>query len=236
MASNDDNTANAPTPTPADAAASPRDTRVVLAHGGGGELTHRLIADRIMPRLANDLLAPLADSAVIAQQPGRLCMTTDAFVVQPLEFPGGDIGTLAVCGTVNDLAVMGATPIALSLAMVLEEGLDLALLDRVLDSIAAAAKAAGVPVATGDTKVVERGTSGEPGMTITTAGLGLLGENMPPDPATIAAGDAILVSGLLAEHGLAVMATRKNLGIRSTLRSDVAPLNHLGANCARPVA
>ena len=128
--------------------------KIVLAHGGGGELTRRLLAERIVPKLANDLLAPLADGAVIDPPPGRLCMTTDAFVVQPLEFAGGDIGRLAVCGTVNDLAVMGAKPLALSLALVLEEGLDLDLLDRVIGSVAAAAAEAGVVVATGDTKVV----------------------------------------------------------------------------------
>ena len=201
--------------------------RVVLAHGGGGELTRRLLAERIVPKLANDLLAPLADSAVIDPPPGRLCMTTDAFVVQPLEFAGGDIGRLAVCGTVNDLAVMGAKPLALSLALVLEEGLDLALLDRVMDSIAAAATEAGVVVATGDTKVIEYHGAG--GMTITTAGIGTLPADMPPDAKTIGAGDAVLVTGMIAEHGLAVMTARKGLGIRTTLVSDVAPLNGLVA-------
>jgi len=205
----------------------PGANRIVLAHGGGGELTRRLLAERIVPKLANDLLAPLADGAVIDPPPGRLCMTTDAFVVQPLEFAGGDIGRLAVCGTVNDLAVMGAKPLALSLALVLEEGLDLDLLDRVMDSVAAAAAEAGVVVATGDTKVVEYHGAG--GMTITTAGIGTLPANMPPDAGTIAAGDAVLVTGLLAEHGLAVMTARKGLGIRTTLRSDVAPLSGLVA-------
>ncbi len=201
--------------------------KVVLAHGGGGEMTRRLLAERILPKLANDLLAPLADSAVIDIPPGRLCMTTDAFVVQPLEFAGGDIGRLAICGTVNDLAVMGAKPLALSLALVLEEGLDMDVLDRVMDSIAAAAAEAGVPVATGDTKVVEYHGAG--GMTITTAGIGTLPADMPPDAKTIAAGDAVLVTGMLAEHGLAVMTARKGLGIRTTLRSDVAPLGGLVA-------
>ena len=199
--------------------------KVVLAHGGGGELTRRLLAERIVPKLANDLLAPLADGAVIDPPPGRLCMTTDAFVVQPLEFAGGDIGRLAVCGTVNDLAVMGAKPLALSLALVLEEGLDLDLLDRVVDSVAAAAAEAGVVVATGDTKVVEYHGAG--GMMITTAGIGTLPADMPPDAKTIAPGDAVLVSGMIAEHGLAVMTARKGLGIRTTLRSDVAPLGGL---------
>jgi len=203
----------------------PNAGKVVLAHGGGGELTRQLLAERIIPKLVNDLLAPLADSAVIDAPPGKICMTTDAFVVQPLEFAGGDIGRLAVCGTVNDLVVMGAKPLALSLALVLEEGLDLDVLDRVMDSIADSAKQAGVKIATGDTKVVERHSAG--GMTITTAGIGTLPASMPPDAKTIAAGDAVIVSGLLAEHGLAVMIARKSLGISSTLASDVAPLGGL---------
>jgi len=203
----------------------PNAGHVVLAHGGGGELTRQLLAERIIPKLDNDLLAPLADSAVIDAPPGKLCMTTDAFVVQPLEFAGGDIGRLAVCGTVNDLVVMGAKPLALSLAMVLEEGLDLAVLDRVMDSIADSARQAGVKIATGDTKVVEQHSAG--GMTITTAGIGTLPAGMPPDATTIVAGDAVIVSGLLAEHGLAVMIARKGLGIRTTLASDVAPLGGL---------
>ena len=122
----------------------PGDEQIILAHGGGGELTQRLLAEHVFPKLGNALLDPMTDSAVINVPAGRVCMTTDAFVVQPLEFPGGTIGDLAVCGTVNDLAVMGATPKVLSLAMVLEEGLPLATLDRVIDSIAASAAAAGV--------------------------------------------------------------------------------------------
>jgi len=218
---NANNANNAGSQEPGEARAG----RIVLAHGGGGELTRRLLAERIIPKIANDLLAPLADSAVIDAQPGRLCLTTDAFVVQPLEFAGGDIGRLAVCGTVNDLAVMGAKPLALSLALVLEEGLGLDVLDRVMDSIAAAAGEAGVVIATGDTKVVEH--HGDGGMTVTTAGIGTLPPDMPPDATTIAAGDAVIVTGLLAEHGLAVMSARKGLGIRTTLASDVAPLGGL---------
>ena len=201
------------------------DERIVLAHGGGGELTRRLLAERVLPKLANDLLDPLTDAAVLARPGGRVCMTTDAFVVQPLEFPGGDIGRLAVCGTVNDLAVMGAVPIALSLALILEEGLPLAALDRIVASIAAAAAEAGVVVATGDTKVIEHGGSG--GLTITTAGLGELADGVALSTGTIAPGDAILVTGRIAEHGLAVMSARQGLGLRTDLRSDVAPLGGL---------
>ncbi|NLE60409.1 MAG: hydrogenase expression/formation protein HypE, partial [Planctomycetes bacterium] len=130
-----------------------REERIVLAHGGGGELTRRLIQERFLPPLANPLLSPLSDSAILSVS-GRIAFTTDSFVVQPLEFPGGDIGRLAVCGTVNDLAVAGAVPKALSLAIVMEEGLELALLDRVIRSIAETAAEAGVVIATGDTKVI----------------------------------------------------------------------------------
>lgn len=204
---------------------SPRevgDDHVVIAHGGGGELTRRLIAEHILPKLGNGLLAPLMDSAVLPTAAGRIAFTTDAFVVQPLEFPGGDIGRLAVCGTVNDLAVMGAIPQVLSLAMVLEEGLPLAMVDRVVSSIAVAAAEAGVVIATGDTKVVER-RRGD-GMILTTAGVGVLREGMELLPRRIAAGDAIIVTGRIADHGLAVMSAREGLAFETELLSDVAPL------------
>ncbi len=200
--------------------------KIVMAHGGGGELTRQLLAERIIPRLGNELLNPLMDSAVFDIEPGRLCMTTDAFVVDPLEFPGGDIGRLAVCGTVNDLAVMAADPKVLSLAMVLEEGLEMELLDRVIGSIAEAARQGGVVIGTGDTKVVEgRGSGG--GMTITTAGIGRLKDGVNLDPSRIVAGDVIIVTGNIAEHGLAVMSARDGLAFETKLISDVAPLNGL---------
>lgn len=199
--------------------------RVLLAHGGGGELTRQLLAERIVPKLSNELLAPLTDSAVLNLPAGRVCLTTDAYVVQPVEFPGGDIGRLSVCGTVNDLAVCGAHPYALSLALVMEEGLELALLDRVIDSIAAAAREAGVVVATGDTKVVER-QRGD-GLTITTAGVGVLREGVHLGLERVEAGDVILVSGGIAEHGLAVMSAREGLKFSTAIRSDVAPLGSL---------
>jgi hydrogenase expression/formation protein HypE len=199
--------------------------RIVLAHGGGGEMTRRLLEERILPKLKNDLLDPLFDSAVLPAMKGRLCLTTDAFVVQPLEFPGGDIGRLAVCGTVNDLAVMGARPVALSLALVIEEGLFFEQLDRIVASIESAAREAGVPIATGDTKVVERGRGD--GLTITTAGVGELPEGIELEPGRIEAGDGILVSGRIAEHGLSVMAAREELNIDTKIRSDAAPLTDL---------
>ncbi len=201
------------------------DGRIVLAHGGGGELTRRLVAERFLPKLGNALLSPLTDSAIIDVPAGRAAMTTDAYVVQPLEFPGGDIGRLAVCGTVNDLAVMGARPVALSLAMILEEGLELAVLDRVVDSIAAAAAEAGVVVATGDTKVVEH-RRGD-GLMITTAGIGEMTGEIRQAPDRIRPGDVLLINGPIAEHGLAVMSAREGLHFDTDLRSDVAPLNGL---------
>lgn len=197
----------------------------MIAHGGGGELTQKLIAERFLPKLHNALLDPLTDSAIIDIPTGRVAFTTDSHVVQPLEFPGGDIGRLAVCGTVNDLAVMGAVPKALSLGMVIEEGLSLQLLDRIVDSIADAAQQANVPIATGDTKVIER-QRGD-GLIINTAGIGELRADVRLDTARIEAGDAIIVTGSIAEHGLAVMLARENLGFETELLSDVASLNGL---------
>ncbi|UCD28435.1 MAG: hydrogenase expression/formation protein HypE [Planctomycetota bacterium] len=202
-----------------------QDEKIVLAHGGGGELTRRLVAERIMPKLGNKLLNPLTDSAVLTTNKGQISFTTDAYVVQPLEFPGGDIGRLAVCGTVNDLAVMGAFPKVISLALVIEEGLSLSVLDRIVDSIADAAKEAEVIVATGDTKVIEH-RQGD-GMTITTAGVGEMLEGIELSTERITPGDVIIVTGNIADHGLAVMSAREGLAFETELESDVAPLNHL---------
>lgn len=210
----------------ADATGQTDDVRILLAHGGGGELTKKLIEQHIIPQLGNDVLNPLQDSAVLAELSGVPCFTTDSFVVTPLEFPGGDIGRLAVCGTVNDLAVMGAEPVALSLALIIEEGLPLATLDRVVASIGRAAKEAGVDVVTGDTKVIEH--RGGDGMFITTAGLGQRSEARC-DLSRVVSGDAILITGTIAEHGLAVMSAREGLAFETDIRSDVAPLNGLVA-------
>ncbi len=205
---------------------SKQNERIVLAHGGGAPLTARLLAERVFPKLGNELLNPLTDSAMFTAATGRMCLTTDAFVVQPLVFPGGDIGRLCVCGTVNDLAVMGAAPKYLSLAMVLEEGLSLGVLDRIVDSIAAAAKEAGAVIATGDTKVIES-RSGAGGMTVTTAGVGQVRPDTQLDMGRIEPGDVILINGGIAEHGLAVMSAREGLSFATEVRSDAAPLNGL---------
>lgn len=204
---------------------STSEERIVLAHGGGGELGAALLRNHVLPRLGNDVLNPLHDGAIFPTWSGRVVMTSDSFVVQPLFFPGGDIGRLAVCGTVNDLSVMGARPRGLSLAMVLEEGLPLSTFDAVLDSIAAASHEAGVPVVTGDTKVVERGRGD--GMTLTTAGVGELDPGVDLRPDRASPGDVVIVTGAIAEHGLAVMSAREDLHFRTELTSDVAPLNDL---------
>ncbi len=198
------------------------DERITIGHGGGGELTRQLLAERVIPKLSNPLLDPLTDGAIVPQPAGPICMTTDAYVVQPVEFPGGNIGHLAVCGTINDVAVMGAVPKVLSLALVLEEGLSMAVLDRILDAIAASAKAAGVHVATGDTKVVERGRGD--GIHITTAGIGEMRPDVKLGVERISAGDVVIVTGRIADHGLAVMSAREGLAFQTELRSDVAPL------------
>lgn len=199
--------------------------KVILAHGGGGDLTKKLIESHIISRFGNDVLNPLMDSAILPRPEGRICMTTDSFVVQPIEFPGGDIGRLAVCGTVNDLAVMGAKALGLSLGLIIEEGLELSKLDRILDSIAEAAREAEVNIVTGDTKVIER-RSGD-GIMINTAGVGVMPDDAGPKTDSIEAGDVIIVSGTIADHGLAVMSAREGLTFETDLLTDAAPLNGL---------
>ncbi len=199
--------------------------RVLLAHGGGGTLTDELLRKVVLPRLTNEWLDPLGDSALLPAC-GALAFTTDSYVVQPLFFPGGDIGRLAVCGTVNDLAVAGATPLHLSLGLILEEGLPVATLARALDSAAAACAEAGVRIVTGDTKVVARGQAD--GMYLNTAGIGILRPDRPRGIREIRPGDAVLFSGSIGDHGLAIMLQRTP-GVASALPSDVAPLGSLVA-------
>jgi len=207
--------------------------RIVIAHGGGGELMGRLIRAHLLPPLHNERLAALTDGAVLPWTTGDLVFTTDSYVVTPLEFPGGDIGRLAVAGTVNDLSVMGAVPVALSLGLILEEGLPLEVLDRVVASIAATAREAGVEIVTGDTKVIER-RAAQPGaavprdeLFINTAGVGRLRPGVRLGLGRVEPGDAVLVNGRVAEHGLAVMSVRSGIEFESSLRSDAAPLNGL---------
>ncbi len=200
--------------------------RVVLAHGGGGQLTDDLVAELIGPRFSNPYLDAMDDAAKLPMHSGEMLFTTDSYVVQPLRFPGGDIGRLAISGTVNDLAVSGATPQFISLALIIEEGLELSTLGEILDSIAKTAEEAGVRIVTGDTKVVGKGQGD--GLYINTAGVGALRPGVKLGVRLIRPGDVLLVSGTIAEHGLAVMLQREHAeSVRSDLRSDVAPLNGL---------
>ncbi len=196
--------------------------RITLADGGGGLRTERLLREVIFPELGI-IGTSMDDSALLdLQAAGALAITTDGFVVQPLQFPGGDIGRLAVCGTVNDLATAGARPLALTLGFIIEEGFEIAQLRQICRSIAATAAEAGVRIVSGDTKVIERQT-GE-GLYINTTGIGLPLRNPAPRLHRAAPGDAVLISGTIADHGAAVMAARGHYGISGNLCSDVAPL------------
>ena len=200
--------------------------RILLAHGSGGVMTHELIHDVFVRHFDHPALDAMGDAAVLPALPeGRLAMTTDSYVVQPLFFPGGDIGELAVCGTVNDLAVAGARPLYLTSGFILEEGLPWETLERVVASMAATAREAGVRIVAGDTKVVERGAAD--GLFINTAGVGVVPPGLTLDPARLQPGDALLVNGTMGDHGLAVMIQREELAFGSALESDSAPLNGL---------
>jgi len=196
---------------------------IQIAHGGGGRLTQELI-DRVFgPAFANRFLEARHDGALLEAPPGaRLAFTTDSHVVSPLFFPGGDIGRLAVCGSVNDLAMCGARPRWLSAAFILEEGLPLELLDRVVRSMGDAARASGVSIVTGDTKVVERGKGD--GLYVTTSGIGVVEHALTIAPASVRAGDAILLSGDIGRHGMAILAQREGLAFESAIESDCAAL------------
>jgi hydrogenase expression/formation protein HypE len=204
---------------------NPHAKRIVLAHGGGGQLMDELLDQVIRPRFANEYLGTLDDSAVVPVPQGELVLTTDSYVVQPLEFPGGDIGRLAVSGTVNDLAVCGAAPAYITLGLILEEGLEIDLLRRVLDSAASTAHEAGVKIVTGDTKVVARGEAD--GMYINTAGVGMRRTDRDLGIQHIRPGDVVIFSGTIADHGLAVMLKREQ---ESVIQSDLA------SDTARPAA
>jgi hydrogenase expression/formation protein HypE len=196
--------------------------RVMLAHGEGGRLMRQLIHRRIMPAVDNEFLRIAGDAAVLPSLRGPIAMTTDSFVVSPLFFPGGDIGSLAVYGTVNDLAAAGAQPRWISLALILEEGLEIAVLERVLASVAAAAKRVGVLVVTGDTKVVPRGAADR--LFINTTGIGEVVAAAPVGPNALEVGDELIITGPIAGHGIAVMAAREGLQFDPLPQSDSAPL------------
>lgn len=196
--------------------------QVLLAHGSGGKLMHHLLERLIAPTFANPISADGHDGATLTFNSGRLAFTTDSFVVKPLFFPGGDIGMLAVNGTVNDLAMCGARPRYLSLSFILEEGLPMETLWRVVQSIRAAAEAADVQIVTGDTKVVDRGKGD--GIFINTAGIGVIEHDLIIAPRMVREGDAILINGDLGRHGIAIMAVREGLTFETTIESDCAPL------------
>ena len=196
------------------------DERISLAHGNGGRFMRELINEVFARHLANPLLDTDSDAVAVPLTDGEVLVTTDGFTVQPLEFPGGDIGSLAVHGTVNDLAVAGAKPLYLTLNAFIEEGLEVALLDRIVGSLAAAAREAGVVVTAGDTKVLRRGEGG--GLYLATTGLGVRQPGPRPAMSRIKDGDVLLVSGTVGDHGTAVMLARQDFGLRGDLRSDSA--------------
>jgi len=199
-----------------------QDDVVLLAHGSGGTMSRDLIEKRLLPAIANPILSRLDDSAVI-EASGRLAFTTDSYTVDPLFFPGGDIGRLAVCGTINDLAMVGATPLCLSLALIVEEGLPLSILDCVMRSVQDTCGQAHVDIVTGDTKVVPRGKADK--LFINTSGIGVIAEGLDISGSRACPGDRILVSGAIAEHGVAIMSSREGLSFSSEILSDCAPLN-----------
>jgi hydrogenase expression/formation protein HypE len=198
---------------------------ILLAHGGGGKLTQDLVTELFLPELQNNILKPLHDGAQFSVHGSRFAFTTDSYVVSPIFFPGGDIGSLAVNGTVNDLAMCGAIPLYLSLAFILEEGFPVEELRRIVQSIGAAARKAGVLVVTGDTKVVDRGKGDR--IFINTSGIGLVRPGIHISPRHARPGDAIIVSGRIGMHGIAIMSLREGLRFQSPVESDSAALHDL---------
>jgi hydrogenase expression/formation protein HypE len=202
------------------------DDTILLAHGSGGKLSHELVAKHFLPFLANPALNKLDDSAIF-EASGRLAFTTDGYVVNPIFFPGGDIGKLAVCGTVNDLSMNGARPLYLSISAIIEEGFLLRELKQIVQSMKKAAEEAGVSIVAGDTKVVNRGQADK--LFITTSGIGTVPPGVDISGANARAGDKVLLSGSIGDHGIAIMSQREGLKFSMTLESDCAPLNRLVA-------
>ncbi len=201
-----------------------REDKILLAHGSGGKMTHDLIKNLFLQKFDNPSLATLTDSAILQVDGTKVAFTTDSYVVKPLFFPGGDIGKLAVCGTINDLAVMGARPICISCALVIEEGLDYKILERIVDSMEKTARDAGVKIVAGDTKVVAKGEGDA--IFINTSGIGSIEIDFSL-PADIEVGDRIILNGQVGEHGIAVLSARADLGLEAEIESDCACLNDL---------
>ncbi|MFN8373053.1 MAG: hydrogenase expression/formation protein HypE [Anaerolineae bacterium] len=201
--------------------------QVIIGHGGGGKLTAELIEHLFVPAFHNALLENLGDSTIVTVPGQRLAMSTDSFVVHPLFFPGGSIGDLAVHGTVNDLAMSGAQPLYLTAGFIIEEGLSMAELGSIADRMGTAAMSAGVKIVTGDTKVVDKGHGD--GLYINTSGIGIIPDDIQIAPQNARAGDVVIVSGTIGDHGMAVMSVREGLEFDTVIQSDTAPLNHLVA-------
>ena len=199
--------------------------RVLLAHGSGGKLSHDLVQD-LIATISNPILDRLDDSAVF-ELGGRLAFTTDSYIVSPIFFPGGDIGKLAVCGTVNDLSMSGATPLYLSLSLIIEEGLPLADLEKIVESIRLTAREAEVQIITGDTKVVNQGSADK--LFINTSGIGLVPEGINASGANARPGDRVIINGSVGDHGIAILSQREGIRFNTPIKSDCAPLNKLVA-------
>lgn len=197
--------------------------KITLAHGSGGKLTHELIKNLFLPGFNNEMLSLLGDSSILEVNGTRLAFTTDSYVVKPLFFPGGDIGRLAVSGTVNDLAVVGARPVCLSAGFIIEEGFEMFLLEKVVNSMKETAVSTGVNIVTGDTKVVEGGSAD--GLYVNTCGIGIVDDGVNLSTSLIEIGDKIIISGTIGDHGLAVLSERENLGFNTSIKSDCAPLS-----------
>ncbi|MBI5454723.1 MAG: hydrogenase expression/formation protein HypE [Deltaproteobacteria bacterium] len=202
-----------------------KNNNILLGHGSGGKLTRRLIEDVFAAAFKNDLLAPLNDQAIFSLPPGRLAFTTDSYVVNPIFFPGGDIGKLSVCGTINDLAVGGAEPAYLSASFIIEEGMEMDELSEIVRSMAETAASSGVSIVTGDTKVVERGKGDR--VFITTTGIGVVRDSVDLSPSLIRPGDAVILSGTIGDHGIAIMTRREGIEMDVPVESDCAALHTL---------
>ncbi|MDD4874169.1 MAG: hydrogenase expression/formation protein HypE [Dehalococcoidales bacterium] len=201
--------------------------KILLAHGSGGTLSRDIVNNSLISVLGNSILNILDDSAVFTAN-GKIAFTTDSHVVQPIFFPGGDIGKLSVCGTINDLSVMGATPLYLSLALIIEEGFPTKDLDTIIDSVRKAADEAGVKIVTGDTKVVNRGNADK--IFINTAGIGIIPEELSVSGHNAKPGNKVILSGTIGDHGIAVLSKREGIAFDTELESDCAPLNKLVAD------
>jgi hydrogenase expression/formation protein HypE len=204
-----------------------KNQKILLGHGSGGKLSHELLSRIFLPHFKNDELGRMNDAAVFSANGNSFAFTTDSYVVSPLFFPGGDIGRIAVCGTVNDLAMMGARPLCLSAGFILEEGFPLEDLEKIIESMRDAANEARVDIVTGDTKVVPSGAADK--LFINTSGVGLVPPGVSVNGSNARIGDRIVVNGPLGEHGITVMAQREGLRLNLDLKSDAAPLNHLVA-------